>query len=111
MKGTFGGMTMEVAVYVRKTASGQYRASTTQPFPAWAEGGTQSDAVEFLRHELEEGLRDGPTIVQLHIGIPGPKRPLPNDEMTQQWLAELKRIREESRTQPDPRDQLELESP
>jgi len=104
-------MTMEVAVYVRKTASGQYRASTTQPFPAWAEGGTQSDAVEFLRHELEEGLRDGPTIVQLHIGIPGPKRPLPNDEMTQQWLAELKRIREESRTQPDPWDQLELESP
>lgn len=102
---------MEVAVYVRKTAGGQFRASTSEPFPAWADGGTQSDAVESLRQQLEEGLREGPTVVRIHVGIPGPKRPLPDDEMTRAWVAELKRIREESRTNPDPWDRLETGSP
>ena len=102
---------MEVAVYVRKTAGGQFRASTADPFPAWADGDTRTDAVEFLRQQLEDGLRDGPTVVRLRVGIPGPKRPIPDDEMTRAWVEELKRIRAESRTAPDPWDHLETGSP
>jgi len=98
---------MEVAVYVRKTAGGQFRARTSEPFPAWADAGTQSDAVESPRQQLEDGPRDGPTVVRLYVGIPGPTRPLPDDEMTRAWVEELKR----TRTNPDPWDRLEAESP
>ena len=80
-------------ISVRKTAGGQYRASATNPFSAVAEGTTHDEAVNRLRDDLEEGLRNGTTTVRLHIRETLPEPVWPDDEFTAAWLDGIRQAR------------------
>ena len=95
---------MVVDISVRKTAGGRYRASATNPFSAVAEGTTQDEAVNRLRDDLEEGLRNGTTTVRLHIGETLPAPVWPDDEFTAAWLDGIRQTRLAAETRPDPWD-------
>jgi hypothetical protein len=102
---------MVVDISVRKTAGGRYQASASKPFPAVVEGTTQDEAVNRLRDDLEEGLRNGTTTVRIHIGETLPAPVWPNDEFTAAWLDGIRQARAAAETRPDPWDAEEPASP
>lgn len=102
---------MEVDVLVEPIAGDRFRARTGEPFAVTAEGGTDDEAVSRVRAAVAERIRDGAKLVRIHIGIPGPANPLPDDDLTREWIEELKRIRRESNQKSYPWEESEAESP
>lgn len=86
---------MTVDVLVERIDGGRYRAKTGEPFAMSAEGATDQEAVSRVQTALAQRLRDGATLVRVAVGTAGPTVPLPDDELTREWVEELKRIRVE----------------
>ena len=99
---------MTVDVLVEPIVGDRFRASTGEPFAVSAEGDTDEEAISRVRSALGRRIRDGAKLVRVTVGIAGPATPLPDDELTQAWVAELKRIRAERNAAPDPWDEPEV---
>jgi hypothetical protein len=95
----------EVAVVIEPIAGNGFRASSSEPLPAVAEGPSREEAVERLRTALEDRLRCGAEVIRLRIGARGKHGPVwPDDALTTAWLQGITEARNEADRRTDPWD-------
>jgi hypothetical protein len=95
---------MELAVLVRRTESGRFRAWCETPVAAEAEGATRDEALARLQSEVGAKLQ-GAEVASIVVGWPIRSTPIwPDDEFTRAWLEGIAAARAAADQKPDPWD-------
>lgn len=93
---------MVVTALVKQVPESGYRAWTDAPYRASADGPTRDEALAKLQQAIEDQLRDGVEVVQLHIRRPRNTPLWPDNELTRDLLAEIAAARAADDLAPEP---------
>jgi predicted RNase H-like HicB family nuclease len=97
---------VELSVLVQRVEGNGYRAWSSEPLSASAEGATRDEALAKLRTAIVEQLKDGVEVVRLQIHTKRSGPVWPDDEITRAWLEGIVEARRQADQKPDPWDEI-----